>query len=554
MKQNIRTLAAIMICGIALAACSDKDNDDNTNIVNNPDPATVETESKPSLPQSCTLTINATKGKDASLSKALALSNEDKTLTASWKQGEIVAVYNGDTKIGELTAQSDGASTTLSGDNLSPAPSANDKLTLKFNETDYSGQDGTLTAIASTYDYATATVTVSSVSADGNITIEESAANFENQQAIVKFTLSSDGAAINATSLKVNDLTINLDPASATNEVFVAIPEADAKNINLTVDNGTDKYVYYRADANFENGKYYAINVTKLAKATDLTAITEHTVIPNGAVLTGTLSGNHKISIAAGATVTLNNVKIEGENNDGYTWAGITCEGDATIILEGDNTVKGFYENYPGIYIAEGATLTIDGTGTLDASSNGYGAGIGGGYIISCGNIIINGGTITATGGDYAGSIGSGWKSSCGNITISGGTVTATATGVDSGAGIGSSFNQSCGNITISGGTVTATGGKDAAGIGSGYGLEDQPSTCGTITISGGTVTATGGENGAGIGSGKNNSSCGDITITAEVEEVTATKGQDAPNSIGAGNNSTCGIVNIEEGANVIQN
>ena len=552
MKQNIRTLAAIMICGIALAACSDKDNDDNTNIVNNPDPATVETESKPSLPQSCTLTINATKGKDASLSKALSL--DDKTLTASWKQGEKVAVYNGDTKIGELTAQSDGASTTLSGSNLTPAPSANVKLTLKFNETDYSGQDGTLATIASTYDYATATVTVSSISANGNITIEESAANFENQQAIVKLTLSSDGAAINATSLKVNDLTINLDPASATNEVFVAIPEVNAKNINLTVDNGTDKYVYYRADANFENGKYYAINVTKLAKATDLTAITEHTVIPNGAVLTGTLSGNHKISIAAGATVTLNNVTIVGSNEVDYQWAGITCEGDATIILEGDNTVKGFYVEYPGIYIAEGATLTIDGTGTLDASSNGYGAGIGGGYIISCGNIIINGGTITATGGDYAGSIGSGWKSSCGNITISGGTVTATATGVDSGAGIGSSFNQSCGNITISGGTVTATGGIDAAGIGSGYGVENEPSTCGTITISGGTVTATGGENGAGIGSGRNNSSCGDITITAEVEEVTATKGKSATYSIGAGNNSTCGIVNIEEGANVIQN
>ena len=490
MKQNIRTLAAIMICGIALAACSDKDNDDNTNIVNNPDPATVETESKPSLPQSCTLTINATKGKDASLSKALALSNEDKTLTASWKQGEIVAVYNGDTEIGELTAQSDGASTTLSGSNLTPAPSANDKLTLKFNETDYSGQDGTLATIASTYDYATATVTVKSVSADGNITIEESSADFENQQAIVKFTLSSDGAAISATSLKVNDLTINLDPASATNEVFVAIPGVNAKNINLTVYDGTFTYTYTK-NATFENGKYYAINVKNLVRSTtiDLSTVSKLSEIPNGFVLTGTLSGNHKISIAAGATVTLNNVKIEGENNDSYQWAGITCDGDATIILEGDNTVKGFYEDYPGIYIAEGATLTIDGTGTLDASSNGFGAGIGGGYEISCGNIIINGGTITATGGNYAG-------------------------------GIGSGCNATCGNITISGGTVTATGGEYAAGIGSGSG---------------------------------SNATCGDITITAGVEQVTATK-EDRAHSIGAGFQGTCGTVTIEEGANVIQN
>ena len=520
MKQNIRTLAAIMICGIALAACSDKDNDDNSNIVNNPDPATVETVRKPSLPQSCTLTITATKGNDASLSKALSLTNEDKTLNASWAQGEIVAVYTGDTKIGELTAESDGASTTLSGSNLTPAPSVGDPLTLKFNETDYSGQDGTLETIATKYDYATATVTVASISDDGNITIEETAADFENQQAIVKFTLSSNGTEIDATTVKVNGITINL--ASATNEVFVAIPEADAKNINLTVDNGTDKYGFYKADANFENGNYYAINVKNLAKATtfDLTAITENTEIPNGAVLTGNLSGNHQISIAAGATVTLNNVTIEGENDDSYKWAGITCEGDATIILDGDNTVKGFYEDYPGIYIAEGRTLTIDGTGTLDASSNGYGAGIGGGYEISCGNIIINGGTITATGGNYAAGIGSGNKSS------------------------------SCGNITINGGSVTATGGEHAAGIGSGNNF----SSCGNITINGGSVTATGGDRAAGIGSGHDDSTCGDITITTGVEQVIATKGYQYAKSIGEGYGSTCGTVTIEEGAKVTQN
>ena len=616
MKQNIRTLAAIMICGIALAACSDKDNDDNTNIVNNPDPANVETVCTPSLPQSCTLTITATKGNDASLSKALSLTNDDKTLNASWKQDEKVAVYNGDTKIGELTAESDGASTTLSGDNLSPAPSAGNTLTLKFDETDYSGQDGTLATIASTYDYATATVTVKSVSADGNITIEESAANFENQQAIVKFTLSSDGTAINATSLKVNDLTVNL--ASAKSEVFVAIPAAEAKNINLTVDNGTDKYVYYKAGANFANGKYYAINVKNLAKATDLASITENTVIPDGAVLTGTLLVNKKISIADDATVTLNNVTIEGENNKSYNWAGITCDGDATIILEGDNTVKGFYFFYPGIYIAKGYTLTIDGTGKLNASSNvnesndGFGAGIGGGNEISCGNIIISGGTITATGGTYYGAgIGCGINATCGDITINGGTVTATggesgagigcgsdvtcgditisggtitATGGENGAGIGSSsgtisgstcgnitisggsvtaiggengagigsgyYNSTCNAITISGGTVTATGGEDGAGIGSGY----YNSTCGDITINGGTVTATGGNYAAGIGSGDNNSTCGDITISAGVEQVTATKGKNAANSIGAGEDSECGTVNIEAPGKVIQN
>ncbi|MBR4271553.1 MAG: hypothetical protein IKQ30_01805 [Bacteroidales bacterium] len=552
MKQNIRTLAAIMICGIALAACSDKDSDDNTNIVN---PATdtdnVETVCTPSLPQSCTLTITATKGNDASLSKALSLTNDDKTLNASWKKDEKVAVYNGEDKIGELTAQSDGASTTLSGDNLSPAPTVGATLTLKFNETDYSGQVGTLETIASTYDYATATVTVKSVSADGNITIEESTAEFENQQAIVKFTLSSDGTAINATSLKVNDLTINL--ASAKKEVFVAIPaetKAVPKDITLTVYDGTFSYTYTKSSATIAAGKYYTINVKSLVQSTtiDLSTVSKNSEIPNGFVLTGTLSGNHKISIAPGATVTLNNVTIEGEDNNSYNWAGITCDGDATIILEGDNTVKGFYKNYPGIYIAEGKTLTINGTGTLNASSNGWGAGIGDIFAKSCGNIIINGGTVTATGGKYSAGIGGSRNATCGNITINGGTITAT--GGLYAAGIGSGDNYStCGKITISGGEVTATGSSYAAGIGSGY-----TATCEAITISGGTVTAIGGVSCAGIGSGYYQSSCGNITITAGVEKVTATKGQDAPNSIGAGYNSTCGTVTIEEGANVIQN
>ena len=88
-------------------------------------------------------------------------------------------------------------------------------------------------------------------------------------------------------------------------------------------------------------------------------------------------------------------------HDENYQWAGITCNGDAKLILEGENNVKGFYWIYPGVYIAPEKTLTIDGTGSLNASSLG-GAGIGGGNQINCGNITINSGTITATGGYMA--------------------------------------------------------------------------------------------------------------------------------------------------------
>ena len=282
-------------------------------------------------------------------------------------------------------------------------------------------------------------------------------------------------------------------------------------------------------------------------KTVDLATLTADYEAQNGDVLTGTLGANVKISIADGATVTLDNVTINGVNDGNYEWAGITCLGDATIILSGTNTVKGFYEDYPGIQAAADKTLIINGTGSLTASNYGYAAAIGGGNKVACGNIEIQGGTITATTGGRVAGIGGGHNASCGNITISGGTVTAT--GGTNGAGIGGGYNASWGNITISGGTVNATGGEYGAGIGGGK-RGAASFSCGNIIISGGTVTATGGENAPGIGGGRGNnnktlSSCGDITIANTVTKVTATKGENAPNSIGAGYWGNCGTVTI---------
>ena len=251
----------------------------------------------------------------------------------------------------------------------------------------------------------------------------------------------------------------------------------------------------------------------------DLSKLTADYVAHGGDVLTGTLAGNYKITIANGAVVTLNNVTINGTNDDACSWAGITCQGNATIVLadKSKNVVKGFRSNQPGIYVPEVYKLIIQGnTGTLDASSNGEGCGIGGSNIMHAGNITIQGGIITATGGEYS-------------------------------AGIGAGFGWDCGDIVISGGTVTATGGKNAAGIGCGASRDEDASTCGNITISGGTVTATGDGGGAGIGLGGQvgdsyGRETGNITITKGVKSVTATGGIKGS-----------GTITIEEGANVIQ-
>ena len=160
----------------------------------------------------------------------------------------------------------------------------------------------------------------------------------------------------------------------------------------------------------------------------DLSGLETDAVAYDGTTIHGTLYGCHKITIASGATVTISNATIEGVHNSNYKWAGLTCEGDATIILEGSNTIKGFYKDYPGIYVPPYKTLTIQGSGSLTATSSGYGAGIGAGYEIDCGNIVIEDGTVTATGGTDAAGIGGAFNAENGKITIGAGITKVVAT------------------------------------------------------------------------------------------------------------------------------
>ena len=186
---------------------------------------------------------------------------------------------------------------------------------------------------------------------------------------------------------------------------------------------------------------------------------TSNTTLQNGDVATGTLQrAQRQITIADGATVTLRDVTIDCATTD-TKWAGITCLGDATIVLEGDNTVKGVAANYPGIYVPSGKTLTIRGEGTLNASSGGgYGAGIGSKAEESCGNIVIEGGDISATGGGKGPGIGCGWGGTCGAVTIGEGIVRVVATcATGLLTPIGVTMEGSCGTITVPDGMYDKT-------------------------------------------------------------------------------------------------
>ena len=272
-------------------------------------------------------------------------------------------------------------------------------------------------------------------------------------------------------------------------------------------------------------------NVTRAAGSLiTLTAGTGDVTLNDNDVLTGTGGADTHVTIADGATIWLNGVTIVNTSGVEKKWAGLTCEGDATInLVDGTtNTVHGFYVTCPGIYWPKNKTLTINGdTGALTAScydvdsecAAGIGTGNTNGYS-HCGNIVINGGHITAIGSINA-------------------------------AGIGSALYGTCGDITINGGYVEASSWANCPGIGSGL----SQSTCGNILIAGGTVIATGGWYSPGIGSGvaegaaKYKSICGDITITAGITSVTAIRGGESPDVIGTANElshndtSLCGVI-----------
>ena len=246
----------------------------------------------------------------------------------------------------------------------------------------------------------------------------------------------------------------------------------------------------------------------------------------DGDVLRGSTNGT--VFIKDDASITLSDVTING---------GIVCEGTATILLVGTNSVTGL-SGKAGIQVGgSGTTLTIRGNGALTAKGGNGGAGIGTGYVydetVTFGDITIEGGIITANGRDSGAGIGTGFvwvggSVTLGNITIKGGRITAK--GGSNGAGIGMGYVYSgivtLDNIIIEGGSITAKGGDDGAGIGTGGVDESRTVTLGDITIKGGSITANGGRMGAGIGTGfvwNGSATLGTLTIYDDIDRVDAT-------------------------------
>ena len=121
-----------------------------------------------------------------------ALADAGTSITATWTAGDEVSVYSGTTNVGTLTAATDGATTKFAG-TITGDFNQNDELELRYLSGSYTTQDGTLDGIASSCDYATATVTITAVSGSA-LTISD--ADFESQQAITKLSLRRDWLGI----------------------------------------------------------------------------------------------------------------------------------------------------------------------------------------------------------------------------------------------------------------------------------------------------------------------------------------------------------------------
>ena len=511
--------------------------------------------------------LTATVSPDDAADKTVTWASADETIATVDANGKVTAVADGQTTITVTTT--DGAKTAdckviVTKDKVNVSG-----ITLSETTLDKTTDDGAVTLVATvspeeatdkTVVWTSSNPAVAAVSATGEVsfldkgtaTITVTATNGTPDDT------SDDFSATCAVSVVKNVKGLTLDKSALlfetgnSGQLVAAVSPADASDVTVSWKSSNPSVASVDASGNVKALSKGRATITADSHGFKATCeVTVGILLPNvtadkefidGDIVMGQLASNVKLTIAAGATITLQDVTVNGVNDVAYKWAGITCAGNATIILKGTNIVRGFHSFFPGIFIPDSHTLTIQGDGKLTATpfdgggGSARGAGIGGGYY---------------SGGD------------CGNIMIKDGDITAIG-GINS-AGIGGAAEHNCGDITISGGVVKANGGKYGAGIGSGYSgtSSSNSSNYNKILISGGTVEAKGGELAAGIGTGLGESpNSGPITITSGVIQVIATRGADPygngnHQSIGRGNyiGSLPAItVTIESGANVIQN
>lgn len=196
--------------------------------------------------------------------------------------------------------------------------------------------------------------------------------------------------------------------------------------------------------------------------------------------------------------ITLSDVDIA--DTKGKAPLSVSGTGDTTIELDGNNSLTGSgwsaglerneEKDAAGNVVSGKLTIQDENkNGSLEATGNYGGAGIGGGNLKNSGEIEITGGTITATGALDGAGIGGGYASA-GDVTIEGGTTVKAEGGVGGGAGIGGGADLEADEDTQN--RVTIRSSEDGSPDVTAVGGAPEPGEDGTELSKGG----------AGIGSG----------------------------------------------------
>lgn len=264
MRKNVLTIFAVLsLAGVFMVSCMKEAK-------------VVEEQKQIDEAKAYTMTVEATKD---SQTKGLEFSGTG-ALNVKWNDTDQVSVFPEAwsetytlTPIGALTAAaSTDGSTSLSGD-VTGSPTAGDNLHLLFPRAawDYSGQKGILLSDANSiekkYDYALADVTIDEV--DGSTITTTAPADFQSQQAIVKFNIKNKAtdAALNVTALKISanggKLVQGREMLSPTPEGYEAVTgpanylyvELSEKASHYFYIAGND-YSYFSVDDEFGTGGY----------------------------------------------------------------------------------------------------------------------------------------------------------------------------------------------------------------------------------------------------------------------------------------------------------
>ena len=270
-EMNVKTIKILcgMLLMLAFTACS-SDNDERAD-----------------APRFYNVTLTASMG-DA---ETRALSESGSNINATFAAGDKVKVLKSDgTEVGELTANTAGASTTLDG-NISGTFTENEVLTLRYRSAtaNYDGQVGTLAGIADNQDYAEGTLKVIDPNTNP-LTFESNSVTLTAKQSITKFTFTDGTNAINVKDFRIIAAglvqsiatngaetlgTVTGTLTAASSDVYVALRNnsGDKKTYTFIVKDNAGNWHVGTKNAKLTNGKNYTATVALNSTLTSSSAV-----------------------------------------------------------------------------------------------------------------------------------------------------------------------------------------------------------------------------------------------------------------------------------------